>query len=147
MTFIPHLSSFILSLGYAAGGALAGRTAQLPSLPLAEVSASDVNLWVTIGMGLVIIIAFFKPAPALHKQFADKEDTDSRLDKIDTKVDGVLEKLEQMSGKQYDARRRMHRQVNAHGHAIFFMLGKMEQAGDQSAKSVREMLTKSEEGE
>lgn len=112
---------------------------------LAELTAADANLWVSIGMGIVIIIGFFKPAPALHKQFADKEDTDARLEKIDKKLDTVLEKQEQGSGKQYDARRRMHRQLNSHGHAIYFMLGKMEQAGDHSAKTVREMLTKGEE--
>jgi biopolymer transport protein ExbB/TolQ len=117
------------------------------TLLLADLSAADVNLWVTLAMGLVIVIGFFKPAPALHKQFADKEDTSERLEKIESKLDTVLEKQEQGSGKQYDARRRMHRQLNSHGNAIYFILGKMETEGDNSAKSVREMLTKGEEGE
>lgn len=148
----PFLTFFLIS-ATVMGASPVGGPAALPFVLAAAEAASpsEMGTWLIVlfavaaGLGSVVsLIRLFVPSPALHKQFADRDETKREMESIEKKVDGVLEKLDQMGGKQYDARRRMHRQLNAQGQAIYFMIGRMEAKGDDGAKTLRELLQKAE---
>ena len=123
-------------------------------LPLAQASAnsSEIGEAVTrftpvmiLALTVLNLVSYFKPQPALHKQFADKEDTDKELEKIATALEKIQQQISSFGSTNYDARRRMHAEINAHGRALAFIAGKLSGKGDPDGSRLDAILRRSEE--
>ncbi len=84
--------------------------------------------------GVIAVIAFFRPQPALHKQFADREETRDVLHEISEKLDRAFR-------ENAKARSRMYSRLNALENALSFITGKMERSGDPDAKRIEALLS------
>ena len=103
-----------------------------------------------LGLGVLLVmnlITFFRPKPALHKQFADRTDMKEALEKLEGKIDGLVSKIEESGSSQYNARRRMHAQLNAHSNALHFIAGRLTGKGDADGQHLRQILRRAEDAE
>ena len=96
------------------------------------------RLIVEIIVGVFAVAAFLKPQPALHKQFADRENTDKLLDQI-------FSELKELNKSHSDSRRLMYKRINAHSNALHFLAGRLSGKGDPDAIRLREILKHAEE--
>lgn len=106
-------------------------------------SSANIGLWWLGGILVVLqIVAFFRPAPALHKQFADREDHDNDIKEIKNSLKDVNDKFEHWNTSQYDARRRMHKKINHMTSALAYFAGSIEKTQPDTARRMQSMLDK-----
>ncbi len=114
---------------------------------LAELSPAEIGASANAGlywMGALLVFlqvaSFFRPQPALHKQFADKEDTDKKLDEIKKVMEAMEKTFSDWSSDHYDARRRMHRKINHLGSALSYLAGTIESRDPKTAQRLKDIL-------
>ncbi len=106
-------------------------------------TALVVALFLVNGLtGILSVIAFFRPAPALHKQFADREETHDDIAEIKGMVKETNEKLSAWSSDHYAGRRRMYGRINVLENALSFLTGKMARENDPDAKRLEALLAR-----
>jgi hypothetical protein len=135
---------FFLCLGQAAS-ARGGSGAAIPLAVDGIPSTVDVNYWyLFLGTVLAAVTIWnsVKPSPPLHKEFANKEETNKKLDKIEHGQQEILEALARSNSSQYDARRRMHAKINAQENALNYLAGTLDKAGDPTGRRIREIMKK-----
>jgi len=133
-----------------------GSATAVTSLPLADLTEGELGKAV---LGLVCfsslvaavlgIISYFRPQPALHKQFADKEDHDKAIEGIEATLKEMRKDFESWSSDHYKGRRRMHRKINHISSALSYLAGTIEHREPKTAERLREMIeaADSHEGE
>lgn len=95
--------------------------------------------------GVAGLVALFRPQPALHKQFADKEDTDKKLDEIKEVLAAMRREFEAWSSEHYAARRRLHRKIGHLSGALNYLAGSMSHTAPQVAERLREIVRQADD--
>ena len=100
-------------------------------LPILAEADGDLNKWYLVSqvvLAVLVIVGFFKPQPALHKQFADKEETGELIaklfelvEKLDDKIDREIKDASR-DGNQ--SRRALHNKVNGISCALWELSGR-----------------------
>jgi len=115
----------------AMGGDLPQPALSLPMIAEGPASGGDLNYWyliVSIGTGILVVVSFFKPTPALHKQFADKEQTAELFEKLFDLVEKLDDKIDKevkvTNSEQMHGRRELHRKVNGISCALWELSGR-----------------------
>ena len=96
-------------------------------------------------VAILTIVAFFKPQPALHRQFAAREDHDKDVKEIKESVAAMRKDFEGWSTSHYEARRRMHRKINHISSAMAYLAGSMENTQPAMAARLRALIDKADE--
>ena len=122
----------------------------VPAALLAEVgsaSNAEVGSWVMVmfaigsGVGGICgLIALFRPQPALHKQFSDKEDTDKKLDALTDAMAEMRKEFTAWSADHYRARGRMHRKIERVANAMSYLAGTIEGHDAKTAARIHDLL-------
>jgi hypothetical protein len=107
---------------------------------------------------VIALLALFRPQPALHKQFADKQDTDKKLDRISEELEAqtvainreikeLTGAVQNIGGQQSVLRRPMHKTLNAHSNALYFLAGRLSARGEADGERIKNILSQAEQGE
>lgn len=126
-----------LGLGIAPAAVFGAAFPQPAFLPLiAQADGGELNKWYLISniiLALILIATAFRPQPALHKQFADKEDTDKKLDAIFGTLEKLDARFENWSVQQSHSRAPIYERLTAAENALSFLAGKFAREGDPDA--------------
>lgn len=102
------------------------------------------RLVVDIIVAILVVANFLRPQPALHKQFADKIDTDKKLDKIDKNLESITSQITGFTESQSLARRPIYATLHAHGNALYFIAGKLTADGNKDGEHIKKILERAE---
>lgn len=153
LAFLLLLLMFGAATGRGAGvGALPASGVARAALPLADVSNADMGSWVIVmfavcaGVGSVAgVVALFRPQPALHKQFAARDDHDRDIKEIKETIGAMRRDFETWSSAHYDARRRMHKKINHLSSAMAYLAGTLEKTEPNTAARLRSLIDKADD--
>jgi hypothetical protein len=134
----------LLSMGWeSAAVASGGGAAASPPILAQAAEGAGLNWWYLLSqvvLSVVLIVVAFRPQPALHKQFADKEDTDKKLDGISTSLKSLDSKFDGWDIEQARRREALYYRLGAVENALSYMAGKLAREGDPDADRLRRIL-------
>lgn len=131
-----------LAVSGAARPAMAFLAEATPSAEALGSSAQVGYWWVVAAIAVINLVVLIRPQPALHRQFADREETKEAMRDATAAMKELGEKFERYSTDHYNSRRRMHSRINALENGLAFIVGKMTRDKDPDADRLQSLLTK-----